>query len=108
MAWELDEPFAALINSSAKHSAIVFTLWNAASRAPVHSSQMAYEKNGTRLPRLRQFIDELIPWTKDTKIEIFSKVMEGGHWFQSINFGILFLNMPMYNSTKSTNDPMTH
>ena len=31
----LDDPLAALISSSAKHSAIVFIFLNAASRAPV-------------------------------------------------------------------------
>lgn len=34
--------FAALISSSAKHSAIVLILRNAASRAPVHNSQIAW------------------------------------------------------------------
>lgn len=34
---------AALINSSAKHSAIDLMLRNAASRAPVQSNQIAYE-----------------------------------------------------------------
>lgn len=33
---------AALINSSAKHSAIVLMFLNAASRAPVHNNQMAW------------------------------------------------------------------
>lgn len=41
MAYEFDEPFAALINSSAKHSAIVLIFLKAASRAPVHKSQIA-------------------------------------------------------------------
>jgi hypothetical protein len=41
MAYELLEPLAALISSSARHSAMVFTLRNAASRAPVVSSQIA-------------------------------------------------------------------
>ena len=42
--WELDviRTLAALINSSAKHSAIVLMLRNAASRAPVHNNQMAW------------------------------------------------------------------
>lgn len=35
---------AALINSSAKHSAIDLMLRNAASRAPVQSNQIAYER----------------------------------------------------------------
>lgn len=34
--------FAALISSSAKHSAIVLMLRNAASRAPVHNNQIAW------------------------------------------------------------------
>ncbi len=38
----LELPFAALMSSSAKHSAMVLTLRNAASRAPVVSSQMAW------------------------------------------------------------------
>lgn len=40
IAYEFDEPLAALISSSAKHSPIVLMLRNAASRAPVHN-QMA-------------------------------------------------------------------
>merc|ERR1719324_50758 len=42
MAWELEDPLAALISSSARHSAMVLMLRKAASRAPVHSSQMAW------------------------------------------------------------------
>jgi hypothetical protein len=41
MAKEFELPFAALISSSAKHSAIVFTFRNADSRAPVVRSQSA-------------------------------------------------------------------
>merc|ERR1711903_49127 len=41
MAYELDEPLAALMNSSARHSAMVLMLRKAASRAPVVRSQMA-------------------------------------------------------------------
>jgi len=37
----LDDPLAALTNSSAKHSAIVFDERKAASRAPVVMSQIA-------------------------------------------------------------------
>merc|ERR1711913_37491 len=36
------EPLAALISSSARHSAMVLMLRKAASRAPVHSSQIAW------------------------------------------------------------------
>merc|ERR1719195_1159549 len=38
----LEDPLAALISSSARHSAMVLMLRKAASRAPVHSSQMAW------------------------------------------------------------------
>lgn len=38
----LDEPLAALISSSAKHSAIVLMFLNAASRAPVVRRYMAW------------------------------------------------------------------
>lgn len=37
---------AALMSSSARHSAMVLMLRKAASRAPVHSSQMAWEEGG--------------------------------------------------------------
>lgn len=40
---------AALINSSAKHSAIDLMLRNAASRAPVQSNQIAYERENTHM-----------------------------------------------------------
>lgn len=42
IAYELDEPLAALISSSAKHSAIVLILRKAASLAPVHNNQIAW------------------------------------------------------------------
>ena len=42
IAYELLDPLAALISSSAKHSAIVLMLRNAASLAPVHKSQIAW------------------------------------------------------------------
>ena len=42
IAYEFEEPFAALISSSAKHSAIVLMLRNAASLAPVQSNQIAW------------------------------------------------------------------
>merc|ERR1712121_500555 len=42
IAYEDEEPLAALISSSAKHSAMVLMLRKAASRAPVQSSQMAW------------------------------------------------------------------
>lgn len=42
IAYEFEEPLAALISSSARHSAIVFMLRNAASRAPVHNNQIAW------------------------------------------------------------------
>jgi len=42
IAYELLLPFAALISSSAKHSATLFTLRNAASRAPIVSRAMAW------------------------------------------------------------------
>lgn len=42
IAYELEEPLAALINSSARHSAIVLMLRNAASLAPVHNNQIAW------------------------------------------------------------------
>merc|ERR1712018_476094 len=42
MACELEEPLAALISSSARHSAMVLMLRKAASRAPVQRSQMAW------------------------------------------------------------------
>merc|ERR1719391_1626183 len=42
MAYEFDDPFAALMSSSARHSAIVLMFLKAASRAPVQSNQMAW------------------------------------------------------------------
>merc|ERR1712045_596201 len=42
MAQLLEEPLAALISSSARHSAMVLMLRKAASRAPVHRSQIAW------------------------------------------------------------------
>lgn len=41
-AYELGDSLAALINSSAKHSAMDLMFLNEASRAPVHKSQMAW------------------------------------------------------------------
>lgn len=41
IAYELEEPLAALMSSSARHSAMVLMFLKAASRAPVHSSQIA-------------------------------------------------------------------
>lgn len=48
IAYEFDEPLAALISSSAKHSPIVLMLRKAASLAPVHSNQIAWltRRNG--------------------------------------------------------------
>lgn len=45
----LEEPLAALVSSSAKHSAMVLMLRNAASRAPVVSSQIACVREGSSL-----------------------------------------------------------
>ena len=40
---------AALMSSSARHSAIVLMFLNAASRAPVHNSQIAYNKTHSQV-----------------------------------------------------------
>lgn len=42
---------AALMSSSAKHSAIVLMFLNAASRAPVHSNQIAYKQRSHKINR---------------------------------------------------------
>merc|ERR1711867_18403 len=42
MAYEFDEPLAAFISSSAKHSAIVLMFLKADSLAPVHNNQIAW------------------------------------------------------------------
>ena len=42
MAYELDEPLAALINSSARHSAIDLTFLNEASLAPIVIKAIAW------------------------------------------------------------------
>ena len=42
IAYEFELPLAALINSSARHSAMLLTLRNAASRAPMVNSAMAW------------------------------------------------------------------
>merc|ERR1719153_365465 len=42
IAWELEDPLAALMSSSERHSAIDLMFLKEASRAPVHRSQMAW------------------------------------------------------------------
>merc|ERR1711998_688799 len=61
MAWLLEEPLAALMNSSARHSAMVLMLRKAASRAPVVRSQMAM--------LTRRSGDTSIAWRRTTPAE---------------------------------------
>ena len=66
----LELPLAALMSSSAKHSAMDLMFLKEASRAPVHSSQMAWKRPdffrlGSNLTRLMQICnsrDKSVLW----------------------------------------------